>query len=166
MRFKSGAYWITLGRKSNTRSSISRAASFPPNIRRRFAAVAGAFEIIESEFLRLRSDADGVVDDYQDEYRRGRGKSAQFDAFRLTAALEVMRPDAKGWRQAARTGSPFGIAATTMVSALAAVDINNWSALAALLRGKACKAKIESYASLTGCTVDEVSHLACMALSL
>jgi len=139
-------------------------SEIPAGIRRRFSAVAGAFEIIENEFLRLRIDANSIVDDYCQSYARGQGKRVPFDAFRLMAALEVMQPEAKGWRQATKTGAPFGVAPVTMVAALAAVGVEDWSKLASVLRGKKCKTQIESYASLIGSTVEEVSHLAYAAL--
>lgn len=139
---------------------------FPDTTRRKFAAVAGSFELLEDEFLRLREDTDRMIDAYVCTYGAGREKSTRFDAARLTAALEVLRPEAKGWRRAARTGAPFTTPMRTVLTALSQVGITNWTTLNATLRRPGFRTRAESYASLTACTPDDVSHLAIGALAV
>ena len=132
----------------------------PPTIRRRFRAIAGTFEVLEAEFIRLRDDVNGVVDSYVMTYLQGREKSVKFDAFRLTAALEVLQPHGKGWRQAVAAGDPLRDSASSVLDALSEVSVDSYTSLAAALRTTRCRRQIEAYASLTGCTKDEVSDLA------
>lgn len=139
---------------------------FPNATRRRFAAVAGSFEILEDEFLRLREDTDRLIDAHLHTYKAGLEKSADFDAARLTAALEVMRPEAKGWRRAARTGAPFTTPIKTVLTALSHVGITNWTTMSVTLRRRGFRTHVESYASLMACTPDDVSHLAIGALAI
>ena len=134
-------------------------ATFPIEYQRRFAAVAGAFEILEREFLSLKASSDNLVDDYCDDYRGNRRKGAAFDGALLSAALEVQRPFGRSWRQASRSGSSFP-PITTVLAALEAVAICNWSGLASALRRQGIRAKLEDYASLAQVAPEEISHLA------
>lgn len=63
----------------------------PTEFKRRFAAVSGAFEILEREFVLLGEAADNLIDLNCADYRAGRTKSVAFDGASLTAAVEVQR---------------------------------------------------------------------------
>jgi ppGpp synthetase/RelA/SpoT-type nucleotidyltranferase len=80
---------------------------YPDYVKRRFARVAGAIEILEAEFLSLRNEQDTLVEGYKRLYTSKKDLSAKLDSARLVAFLECERPDSAGWRSAARSGKPF-----------------------------------------------------------
>lgn len=138
--------------------------AFPEATRRRFSAIAGSFEILEEELLRLRADTDLTVNAHVSEIGANKGKGKVFDTARLLAALEVEQPLAKGWRQAEKAGAPFTTPIRTVHKALGEVGIVNYSNMKAVMRRQGFMSKKESYCSLAACAPDEVSHLALAAL--
>jgi len=140
-------------------------AQFPAEFERRFAAVAGAFEILEREFVSLREAADALIDKYVGEFAAGRHKSVQLDGASLSAALDCLQPHGRTWRQDGRSGAQYP-PITTVKAALEAVGITTYANLAAAVRTQGVRAKLEAFASLVGTTPDEVSHLAVCSVIL
>jgi ppGpp synthetase/RelA/SpoT-type nucleotidyltranferase len=139
-------------------------SQFPVEYKRRFSAVAGAFEILEHEILRLKEDADALVDRHVVTYAAGRERSALLDGARLTALLEVRQPHGPGWRQKERLGLRPDVSVRRCVKALERAGIVSSATLEAALKTTVFKSALENYASLAGVTTSEASHFAVVAL--
>lgn len=137
---------------------------FPDEIKRRFARLAGALEILSSEFLALRDERTKLVDEYVAVFKTN-AKLARdtLDSARLIAMLEVERPHALGWRSApAVTRFPPGIESTCM-EALKSAGIKSSAALRRVLRSNAVKSGEKRFASLS---LQAPTHLATTLIAI
>ncbi len=132
---------------------------YPPEIRRRFAAIAANFEILEREFISLREKRWMMVDDYLEEYRHAERLDEAFDAARLVAALEWLCPAGKGWRQWSRDNETPEVTSKQAVTLLREAAITNALELSSAVYDKEFRTASESLASLQGGSVNEMSHV-------
>lgn len=141
---------------------------FPRKFTRRFAAIAGALDIIDREFIGLRDTTDKLVSSYRDGYASGSGRAAKLDAARLAGLLEHVAPGASDWRSSeTMTGREFSLRdAAVCVEALARAGLSNARALLVVLRAPAYERLRDSYAALAGISSDAVSHLAISLLAV
>jgi len=135
-----------------------------PSIRRRFAAVAGAFEILESELLGLKIEVDARIDFCMQEYSADRGLDEPLDGARLIGLLEHIQPDGLGWRKAERVGTVSDLESRLCVRALQQAGLVSGRQLRRAFKKPSHQTKVETFASLSGCSFDEVSHFALVAL--
>lgn len=114
---------------------------FPVLIKRRFARIAGAIEMLEDEFVALRDHQQQLIDLYKNRYDNGQDGAAEIDSVRLIALLESERPESLGWRTAARRGTPFPPHIDNRcVKALKQTGVRTGQALRSILNSKALKA--------------------------
>ena len=141
---------------------------FPTESKRRFAAIAGALDILEREFVGLRGEQDELVFQYRDAYAGGRDGAINLDAARLAGLLEHVAPEAAGWRSSADvTGREFLLrSAATCVEALAKVGLTTAGALLTAFETPRYKRLRDSYAAESGVGASEVSHLAMAVLGV
>jgi putative GTP pyrophosphokinase len=78
---------------------------FPVLVKRRFARIAGAIEVLEDEFVALRDHQQQLIDRCKDRYANALDHGAAIDSVRLVAVLERERPKSLGWRAAAKRGT-------------------------------------------------------------
>ncbi len=132
---------------------------YPPPIKRRFARIAGAIEMLEDEFLALRRYQQVLIDRYKDLYTNGRDGEIEIDSARLIALLECERPGSLGWRAAAKSGRPFPPHIDDRcVKALKRTGIRTGNALRAVLKSGEIK-KTEALFSREYRLSEPVSHL-------
>jgi len=114
---------------------------YPVLIKRRFARIAGAIEMLEHEFLTLRDHQQELIELYKNRYDNGQDGAAEIDSVRLIALLECERPESLGWRRAAQRGTPFPPHIDNRcVKALKHTGIRTGRALRTVLNSKALKA--------------------------
>ncbi len=152
--------WAEIEHELSYKSGIQHSVSF----RRRFSAMAGTLEILESEFLQLRNRLDEITDSHRAAYLARRERTIELDASRLTALLEVLCPYASGWRHRELVGAPLPISASTCVQALNSVGVSTAREFERVFRLRRCQRLVEAYASNSGLAADEVSHLVVAAL--
>jgi ppGpp synthetase/RelA/SpoT-type nucleotidyltranferase len=80
---------------------------YPPEIKRKFARLAGAIEILDEEFVDLRHEKDVVIDRYVKEFKKHHVRQVSLDVAQMIALMEVDMPNLRGWRSAERQGEPF-----------------------------------------------------------
>ncbi len=111
--------------------------NFPAIIKRRFARMAGAIEMLEEEFVDLRNHQQVLMEDYKSRYAQGLDDGVKLDSVRLRALLECERPNSLGWRSAAQQGRPFPAHVDNRcVQALKRVGVRTGKALRTLLKSK------------------------------
>jgi len=114
---------------------------YPPLVKRRFARIAGAIEMLEDEFVALRNHQEQLVHHWRERYEAGQDEGVDIDSVKLKAMLECERPGSLGWREAARQGMPFPPhIARRCVKALERTGIRTGQALRTALRAKSLKA--------------------------
>jgi len=132
---------------------------FPPIIKRRFARMAGAIEMMEEEFVALRNQQQVLINSYKDRYSRGLDDAVELDSVRLIALLEFERPNSLGWRSAAEKGMPFPPHIDNRcVQALKRAVVQTGRALKRLLNSKVLKSAERSFAREHRLS-EPVSHL-------
>jgi ppGpp synthetase/RelA/SpoT-type nucleotidyltranferase len=120
---------------------------YPALIKRRFARIAGAIEMIEDEFVALRDHQQHLIDDYKRRYDKGQDGTTEIDSVRLIALLECERPASPGWRAAAREGAPFPPHIDNRcVKALKRTGVRTGQALRTMLRSKSLRAAERAFA--------------------
>src|SRR5262249_49174852 len=135
--------------------------TYPDLILRRFGALAGTLELLENQFLVLRSERDHLIDAYREAYKQGKALGEELDTARLLAYLEMARPLGFGWRMAAREARPFRPGLERVcVEALQAANIRTARQLEHALALPKCKRILRSFASLMKVAPEEVSHFA------
>ena len=133
--------------------------NYPPPIKRRFARIAGAMEMIEDEFVALRNHQQKLIDFSKDQYERNQDDTVEIDPVRLIALLECERPKSLGWRDAARRGMPFPPdIANRCVKALKRAGIGTGRALRTALNSRTLKAAETLFARVHHMS-EPVSHL-------
>jgi ppGpp synthetase/RelA/SpoT-type nucleotidyltranferase len=120
---------------------------YPALIKRRFARIAGAIEMIEDEFVALRDHQQKLIDGYKGRYDKGQDGTIEIDSVRLIALLECERPASLGWRVAVQRGMPFPPHIDNRcVKALKRAGIRTGQALKTILRSKALTAAEKVFA--------------------
>jgi len=138
---------------------------FPNETKRRFARLAGALEILESEFFALRTERWKLIDAYVAAFEEDTKISQDvLDSAKLIALLEVERPHRAGWRSASGTETPFppGIEAVC-AAALRSAGIKSSATLQRVLRSKALKAAEKKFTSLS---LQVPTHLATVLIAV
>jgi hypothetical protein len=121
--------------------------NFPDETKRRFARLAGALEILESEFGALRSERSKLIASYVEAFQKGGNiPPGALDSARLIAVLQVERPNAVGWMSEGGNAFPPGIE-TVCAAALRAAGVKSSVALRRFLRSKAHRAAENKFIS-------------------
>ena len=140
---------------------------YPPDVRRRFKAIAGSLEVLEHAFEELSAQLDGLIRTYRAEYTVGAGLDRRFDAARLFAFLEERQPQGLSWRLAEATGRPFPSGtAVAAVEALELINLNTPRKLDAILTTRHFRESIRQFAAVEGVAPETASHLAVVVLAI
>ena len=140
---------------------------FPRQSLRRFAAVAGALEILDREFSSLRDEGDKLVDYFLGRFERGEDQDVPFDVARLLAYLERVRPRGRGWRRAKVEGAPFIVGLdSSCVEALQSVGLGTPRRLRKYLESYAYRGAEKDHAADKGVEPQVLSHLAVVMLAV
>lgn len=131
---------------------------FPDETKRRFARLAGTLEILETEFVALRTEKWHLVDSYLSALNAGRKLSSDIlDSAKMIAVLEIERPNAQGWRTASgAAGFPPGIEALC-AAALTSAGIKSSNKFRKLLRSPKIRAAEKAFTALS---LQTPTHLA------
>jgi len=141
--------------------------SYPEEIVRQFAALAGTLELLDNEFLALRNRRNSLIDKYRESYDTNNDMRKSFDVARLLGFLESFRSGGLSWRQAAASGTPFAAGLdVSCVDALKAVGLGTPASLSTLIRSGRFRYAVSSFASSQGIAPSEVSHLAIVVLAI
>jgi ppGpp synthetase/RelA/SpoT-type nucleotidyltranferase len=138
---------------------------YPEAVLRQFAALAGAAEVLDQQFLVLRRERSALIEKYGQIYTRREELDEELDAARLLALLEVERPEGLSWVQAEAQQTPFPPRIeVTCVEALAACGISTGRELIAMLADKRFLQAEGDFASSEGISRTDISHLATVVL--
>ncbi len=139
---------------------------YPDDFRRRFSAVAGTLEILEREFMLMRSFRRDLIDEHKEKYQSLKELKQSFDAARLIAYFEVSRSSGRGWRRAEAEGNPFARnSEARCVEVLHYAQLSTPDALSAWLDNSNCQSRLEAYAAGIGFAPDEIPHYAVALLA-
>jgi ppGpp synthetase/RelA/SpoT-type nucleotidyltranferase len=133
--------------------------AFSDETKRRFARLAGALEILENEFLALRSERWKLVDAYVAAFKKESKISRDtLDSAKVIALLEVERPNGLGWRSTSgtETGFPPGIEAVC-AAALRSAGIKSSGVFRRVLRSQAIRTAEKNFTALS---LQAPTHLA------
>jgi ppGpp synthetase/RelA/SpoT-type nucleotidyltranferase len=134
---------------------------------RQFAAMAGALEVLDSQFTQLRQKRDELIARHLTAYEQGDEYDAALDVARLLAFLEVLFPNGQSWRGAYAAGDPFSPGTdVACLEALTAIKVVSGQGLVDLFGVADVVAAIETTAFREGIAVDEVTHLARIVLAV
>jgi ppGpp synthetase/RelA/SpoT-type nucleotidyltranferase len=137
---------------------------YPAETNRRFRAVAGAFEILELEFLRLKAESARLIDTHRDEYDGGREGSVALDGARLVAICESLQPDGLGWRHSTSVGQSPEFDVRRCLKAFRQVGLVTGSKVRQAFKSSKLQRMVETYASVRGVAPGEVSHFALVVM--
>jgi ppGpp synthetase/RelA/SpoT-type nucleotidyltranferase len=142
-------------------------ADFPAELKRRFAALAGVLELLEHEFQQLTVARNALIDVALRNLQRKTSRTLALDVPRTLALLELRSPTGRSFRQAATDGQPFppGIE-RRFVLALRLARIRSVGALDRAMASPSVARLRRRYAAAEGIPVNQVSHLAALALVL
>lgn len=155
--------WAEIEHETNYKAGIK----FPDSYKRKFGAIAGALEILESQFLVQKTERHSMIDMYKRVYEAATDGDVQLDAARLLGLLEAIKPLGLSWRQAETLARPFPPRLeATCVSALAAVGITTGDQLRELINSRRLRAAARRFASSIGLNPDETSHLVLCVLAV
>ena len=140
------------------------AINYPESVDRRFAAVAGALEMLANEFHGLRSERNKLIESYRERYRRKLDNKKSFDAARLLGFLEAYRPSNLSWRKAEEEGRPFPPRIeATCVAALKACKLNTANALHTFMQTAEYRKVTRQFAAAQ---LEEPTHLALVVIAV
>jgi ppGpp synthetase/RelA/SpoT-type nucleotidyltranferase len=140
---------------------------YPIEIKRRFAGVAGALEVLEHAFANLAIERDRLIEDYKNEYVMGLSGDKKFDVARLLAFLEADFPVGLSWRRAEEKGVPFAPGLALIgVGALELTKLHTADRLRPVMKSARFARFLKKFASLEGLAPDSVSHLALVVISV
>ncbi len=134
---------------------------FPDITQRRFAALAGALEILEGQFRILRGSRLELIAHYRARYADGEDRDSDLDAARLVAVLELCCPNGASF-----LGAPSTIAAfpprieAVIVEALQRNGITTERQLRKLINASATRRVIAQFAQRMRIAPDQASHFA------
>jgi ppGpp synthetase/RelA/SpoT-type nucleotidyltranferase len=153
--------WATINHEIVYKSKIK----YPNTTLRRFAAIAGALEILDREFQEMPREREKLIDEYKEAFDRREGLNKKLDTARLLGLLELYRPNGLSWRKAEMTNKPFPTQIeVSCVYALNDIGVNTPKDLSEEIGKASTKRAIRKYASANGIAPDEVSHLALVVL--
>jgi hypothetical protein len=148
--------WAEIDHEVRYKSGVD----YPEDVRRRFAAIAGALEILDHEFFDLRDVRNGLIISYRDRYLAGEDGRRRFDVARLLGFMEAVQPNGLSWRSAAVTGRPFAAyVEVACLEALRAVRLDQAEAFLLAMKSRKLRAALRSLAAAQGEAVDTLSHL-------
>ncbi len=148
--------WAEIDHEVRYKSRIS----YPKEVRRRFAAMAGALEILDHEFLALRGVRSDLISGYRERYLQGEDGRRHFDVARLLGFLEALQPNGLSWRQAAAAGRPFAAhVEATCLEALQVVRLDQGERFVAAMKSRKLRGALRFLAAAQGEAVDTLSHL-------
>jgi ppGpp synthetase/RelA/SpoT-type nucleotidyltranferase len=140
---------------------------YPESVKRRFAALAGSLELIETEFAALRSERDSLIDSHKTNYQGGRGGRIPLDTARLIGLLEAEWPGNQGWRQAEKEGRPFPPRMEVKcVAALKAVRVNTAEKLRRTMKNGAFRRMLRRFCDSETIGISGASHLALVTIAV
>lgn len=140
---------------------------FPPQIERRFAAIAGTLELIEKEFLALRGERDELIDRYRRIYDSGLDGRTVMDSARLLALLESEWPRNPSWRSAEKRRKPFPLhIEDRCVGALGDAKLKTADSLRRVFGGKRFGQALRKFADSELKSTAQISHLAIVVLAI
>lgn len=141
--------------------------TFPKEIRRRFASLAGMLEVLDREFDNLNNEQSSLTDIELQRIQQDPHCDDQLDVSCLLAALEYYRPDGLSFRQAQATGKPFPPKIEArFVLALGQAGLHTLSQLRDAMDENQFLEAVRTYALSEGISPAEVSHLGVCALVL
>lgn len=136
-------------------------ADLPKGIKRRFASVAGALELLEHEFARLSEETSNLVGAAVKTLSVSPIPKVSLDVPHLLALLEVVRPGGRSFRQAVAEKSPFPPGVEGLLQlALRRCGIKSTSALLSVLENGEFVRAQKIYSAAQVVPVSELSHLA------
>jgi hypothetical protein len=139
----------------------------PDETKRLFAALAGTIELLDNEFLALRTKRDDLIEHYFTKYGHNEDQRKPFDVARLLGFLEWARPQGLSWRKAAAANTPFAAGLeVSCVAALKAAGISTPYSLTPMLKSSRFRYALRSFAAAHGIAPEEVSHLATIVLAI
>jgi hypothetical protein len=134
---------------------------------RRFAAIAGTLEVLGTEFTSLRAERNKSIEIYKRRYTDGHDFKKTFDSVRLLGFLEHQYPENPSWRSSEAAGQAFrpGIE-SICVAALIHCGLGTAKSLKKLFQRKSYQRAVSTFAASELKKVEEVSHLALVAISI
>lgn len=140
---------------------------YEDEVLREFAAVAGALEVLDTEFERLRGVRNELVDSYRSAYEKDDQLQAELDVARLLAFLEARFPDGLSWRARQTGDSSFPLGTDIACSqALSACGITTAEAFDEALQQSNVSEALEGRAAQEGISRNELSHLAIIVVAV
>jgi ppGpp synthetase/RelA/SpoT-type nucleotidyltranferase len=141
--------------------------SYPKPILRRLAAMAGALEVLEHEFLGLREAKNRLIEYYRRRYVDRMDARRRLDVARLLGYMEAVQAGGLGWREAQRTGRPFEPGSEMVcVEALDAVGVRTAAKLEEIMKTRGFRRAIRTFSAGQGLEPGQVSHLALVVLAV
>jgi ppGpp synthetase/RelA/SpoT-type nucleotidyltranferase len=137
-----------------------RAVAFPERVRRRFAAVAGTLEVLDNQFLALRTEERELALRHLGEYKNSKGLEEEFDACRLPAFLASFYPANPGWPPAQETVPVVRGNDVASVLALRACGLSTADKLKTTLMSSGFRRALRKLAAADGIAVQQLSHFA------
>lgn len=138
---------------------------YPHSTARLFAALAGALEILETEFERLHDEKEKLVDGYRRRYSEGQDERKRMDVARLLGFLRSEFPDSPSWGASGKGSLPRGLDVTCL-EALSSVGLGTARGLRDVLRTRRYWRSVESLAANLGEEPSRLSHLALVVLAV
>lgn len=134
----------------------------PREVRRRFASVAGALDLVDREFDSLANSLSSLVETYSERYRQGQGLEDAFDSARLIGFMVVKR-QAAHHIDAQDLPLSFSSAAEC-VRALTEVQMNAGKDLIGVMDNQSFLGAVRAYADARSVEPEEVSIPAVVAI--
>jgi hypothetical protein len=129
--------------------------------------LAGALEILDSEFLSLRGQRNVLIDVHKSAYRERLEGRKRLDSARLLGFLECEYPDGLGWRKAEERGQPFKTHSDAIcVNALQSAGIVTADSMKKVLRSKPYQKLVRAFADQQQLARTEISHFAVVLMAL
>ncbi len=148
--------WAEVDHEIKYKSGIA----FPKPLERRFAAIAGSLETLDQAFIDMRGSRATLIDQYRAAYESGQDENEPFDAARLIACLEALRPTGASLRTAAPVLPSSASHVEKVVNdALATVGLSTRRLLESALQESGAKKLLKSHAASVDATPETLSHL-------
>jgi ppGpp synthetase/RelA/SpoT-type nucleotidyltranferase len=149
--------WAEVDHEIKYKSGVA----FPPRLERRLAAIAGSLETLDQAFLDMRDTRARLIEEYVHHYRCDADADVDFDAARLIAYLECVRPEGTSILEASTVlPAVHGHIEKVLVDGLRTVGLTTARLMGKALEDKATQALIADHAALLGISAERVSHLA------
>jgi ppGpp synthetase/RelA/SpoT-type nucleotidyltranferase len=141
--------------------------SYPEEIDRKFAALAGSLEILGGVFVALKGERNDLIEKYRRDYACGVDFHRPFDAARLLGFMEFAFPGGASWRVAEGNRRPFPPRIeATCVAALRECHLSTGDALYTFVRSRGFRRAIKAYAGTLLVDPAGVSHLAVLLVAI